>query len=143
MLDPFDPNTWVDAEHECRIYADDNDAQWAVVDQVDYQYLIQWKWSIKFSRHKRKFYLRRNLHCRVSDTWSCLFLHTAIMKRAGIEPPTPLHVLVDHDDGDGLNCRRHNMQWATHSQNRRNTANYRNAAKRRLPAADDLFGVRL
>jgi hypothetical protein len=145
MIDTFDPNTWsLDSGHECRIYADDRAQQWAVVDEIDYQYLIQWKWSIKFSRHGRKFYLRRSTQSgsgelvRIRHT---LFLHTAIMLRTGIEPPTPFHVLVDHRDGDGLNCRRENICWQTHSGNRRNTENYRNGPNGHKVDMFDINGV--
>lgn len=106
----------------CRIYGDDRETLWALVDRADYQFLIQWRWSPKFSRGAKKFYLRRNVQvgiksCRVQKT---LFLHTAVMQRMGCIPPTEKHILVDHINGDGLDCRRANLRWATHSMNRRN-----------------------
>ena len=123
IIDFFNPNTWVYEPHEYRIYGDDRENVWAVVDEIDYHFFGQWLWSPKFSRDGRKFYLRRNvqigskLNGRVQQT---LFLHVAIMKATGIQPPSPLHVIVDHRDSDSMNCRRNNLRWATHSMNRMN-----------------------
>ena len=59
-LDPFDPNhLFVERDYEFRIYGDDREGCWAVVDEVDYQWAIQWKWRLKPSRGGRKFYLYR------------------------------------------------------------------------------------
>lgn len=49
-----------------------------------------------------------------------LYLHVEIKKRTGIPPPTPLHRIVDHSDGNEFNCRRSNLVWATPRQNRAN-----------------------
>lgn len=120
MLDSFDPNTWGIATHEFRIYGDDNASVWSVVDEVDYQWCLQWQWSVKFSKRGKKFYLRRNTQSgfgREGRTRHTQFLHTEIMERTGIERPSEMHTLVDHWDGDGMNCRRANLRWATHQMN--------------------------
>ena len=118
----------------CRIYGDDKGELFALVDAIDYQWVVQWQWSPKWSRGGRKVYLRRNVQETIADHGVCpetgmrirtrtqrtLFLHTAIMGRMGIEPPTPLHTIVDHRDSDGLNCRRDNLRWATPSMNAKN-----------------------
>ncbi len=120
--DIWDPRNWKDEEHEYRIYGDDRASIWAVVDEEDYQWAIQWLWSPKWSRGGRKVYLRRVGHegTRQSRTQRTIWLHTEIMKRTGIEPPSPLHTLVDHRDGNSLNCRRNNLRWATVGMNARN-----------------------
>jgi hypothetical protein len=108
--------------HEYRIYGDDRAQTWCVVDQIDYAYLVQWRWSWKVSRGGGKRYLRRTVQIghknyRVNGrTTVTLFLHTAIMERTGAQP-SPEHVLVDHWDGDETNCLRDNLDWATHSMN--------------------------
>src|SRR5687768_3682650 len=132
---PFDPNVlFAPTDHEYRIYGNDNASIWAVVDEIDYHWLLHWLWSPKVSRGGRKIYLRRSLHegsgalylcpetgrIRRNRTQRTLFLHTAVMLRTGIEPPSKEHRFVDHRDGDSMNCRRSNLRWATPSMNARN-----------------------
>lgn len=51
-----------DWDFEYRIYADDYANEYAVVDQVDYQYLVQWRWKIKQSKsHKSTIKPKRYL----------------------------------------------------------------------------------
>lgn len=120
----WDPNHWEEAP-PCRIYGDDRAELFALVDAIDYQWAIQWLWSPKWSRGSRKVYLRRNVHTgsRLVRTQQTLFLHIAIMRRKGDVPPSLFHTIVDHIDGDGLNCRRGNLRWATPSENRINQPN--------------------
>jgi hypothetical protein len=126
--DFFDPNTWLVDKHECRVYADDYANEYAIVDQIDYQYLIQWRWKLKESKSskgtkKPKVYLARTTHegSRESRICSTIFLHTVVMERTGTpKPKTNKKLIVDHKDSDGLNCKRNNLRYATLSFNRRN-----------------------
>lgn len=122
MLDCFDPNTWAADEHECRIYADAQLNQYAIVDAVDYAWATQWLWHINKPHPTRtgtKQYLRRS-QSNSRRYVPPLYLHVEIMKRTGILPPTEDHIFVDHWDGDEFNCRRNNLHWATGSYNRLN-----------------------
>lgn len=125
--DPFDPRLLV-FDHEYRIYGDDNANIYAIVDEADYHWAVQFLWSPKYSRGGRKFYLRRVTHERIGPTHRdriqrTEWLHVAIMKRTGIEPPSELHTMVDHfPDRDSLRCTRNNLRWATPSMNRQNVA---------------------
>lgn len=116
-MDDWDPTP---APHEFRIYGDDNGSIFAAVDEEDWHHLIQWLWSPKWSRGGRKVYLRRNSQVgkgRTERTRKTIFLHQAVMERKGDIPPSPLHTIIDHRNSDGLDCRRQNLRWATHSMN--------------------------
>lgn len=49
-----------------------------------------------------------------------LRMHTVVMLRSGIVPPSPEHTIPDHIDGDERNYRRENLRWATPGMNARN-----------------------
>jgi hypothetical protein len=134
LVDPFDPRTWEKDDHEYRIYADNYANDYAVVDQIDYQYLVQWRWKLKKSKSrpgkKPKIYLARTLTERTKSDYvegqvnridKTLFLHTVVMERTGIsKPKTKQTIIVDHANGDGFDCRRQNLRWATISFNNMN-----------------------
>lgn len=146
MIDHFDPNNWpLSPPHEFRIYGDDNAQTYAVVDEEDYHFLVQWKWSWKASKttpgKAPKKYLRRNVEIQLGDgyrgIYECpetgktlrnrgvriqqtLFLHTVVMLRTGIAPPSAKHHIPDHRNGKEWDCRRENLRWSTPSQNNRN-----------------------
>ena len=110
-----------------------------MVDKIDYEYLIQWRWRIKPSRvwkgtKSPKKYLSRAGHESLGPSSkdedgkilrnrvvSTIFLHTVVMERTGIpKPKTKKKLIVDHANGDGFDCRRKNLRWATLSFNNKN-----------------------
>lgn len=119
-FDP-DPNTWdcwqLPAPHY--IYGDNMAQTWAMVDDVDYQWAIQWLWHINEPAPGRKG--RKRYMCRNTSNgrrWGPkLYLHVEIKKRTGRAPPSELHTQVDHKNGNELDCRRANLIWATVKQN--------------------------
>ena len=139
QLDVFDPNTWEQDNYEYRVYCDDYANEYAIVDQIDYQYLVQWRWKLKESkRHKntikQKKYLARSGHETIGPTTyhddgtktqaricSTIFLHTVVIERAGIvKPKTDQKIIVDHANGNELDCRRKNLRYTTISFNNKN-----------------------
>lgn len=117
-LDPFDPRTWAEDDHEHRIYGNDALTIYALVDPEDYTWFARWRWSPKVSKGGKKVYLFRpqSDRSRASRVVS-LYLHVEIMKRTGIQPPSSLHTMTDHRNGNGLDCRRRNLRWATPRMN--------------------------
>ena len=50
-----------------------------------------------------------------------MWLHKEVLKRTGVLPPTPLHRIGDHKNGNRLDNRRDNLRWATPQMNAMNT----------------------
>ncbi|HVX91212.1 MAG TPA: HNH endonuclease [Candidatus Paceibacterota bacterium] len=122
MYDIWDPNTWDWGEGEFRIYLDDNARYWCVVDEIDYHWAIQWRWHVNAIHHTRngtKLYARRRPR-QADGRMASYYLHKEILRRTGVLPPSPLHTIADHRDGDEFNCRRANLRWATPRMNRLN-----------------------
>jgi hypothetical protein len=139
ILDFFDPNNWQQNNYEHRVYADDYANQYAIVDEIDYQYLVQWRWKISVSKasagaKRRKAYLARAVPMIVGKDYkdengkrhqqritSTVYLHKIVMERSGIvKPNTNKELIVDHANGNGFDCRRKNLRWATRSFNSKN-----------------------
>lgn len=72
----------------------------ALVDDEDYERLMQWKWYTV--KHRASFYAH--------STLEKLKMHRIVMN-------APKGVLVDHIDGNGLNNQKKNLRLCTNSQN--------------------------
>lgn len=108
--------------HEHRIYLDDRGDEYAIVDAVDYQWAIQWRWNAKRDPNG-KVYARRAISETVGGqrlSTKTLYLHIEIMKRKKKRRPSKHHLVADHRNGKSLDCRRSNLRWATYQQNNRN-----------------------
>lgn len=75
----------------------------ATVDDADFAWLNEWKWTALVTR--RLAYAYR----RISKTQT-LLMHRAILRAASTQ-------IVDHVDFDGLNNRRDNLRLCTKTQN--------------------------
>lgn len=71
----------------------------AIVDDEDYEEISKHKWYAKKCRNK--VYAVSGSH---------IYMHVLIMLPSD-------GVIIDHRDGNGLNCTRGNMRYATYSQN--------------------------
>lgn len=124
VMDPLGLNSILRAPaHEFRIYGDDMAQTYALVDEEDYAWLVQWRWFItkECPVQRRKAYMRRT-SSRYDGTGNRIgiysyYMHVEIMQRTGVPPPTPDHTIVGHQDGNGLDCRRSNLIWETPSTN--------------------------
>ena len=91
-----------------------SDDAFALVDDKDYPYLIQFRWYIQKQRHR--YYARRRK--RIDGRTREIRMHRVIAKaRPGEE--------VDHVNGDGLDNRKCNLRIATAAQNQWNRSKQR------------------
>lgn len=98
--------------------------QFALVDDGDYDFLMQWKW----------FYLRApntGYACR-RQNGRMIYMHIVLLS-----PPSGTE--VDHKDRNGLNNTRDNIRIATPSQNRSNVTKRRQRGNR--PCTSQFKGV--
>lgn len=80
----------------------------ALVDDEDYEWLNQYKWSANYIGGK--FYAVRSGPRPQKET---IYLHRVVMG-------TPKGMDVDHINGDGLDNRRSNLRLSTHTENLQN-----------------------
>ena len=79
----------------------------ALVDDEDYEYLIQWKWCAD-KGHNTWYAVRNNFINKVKFK---IYMHRVILQNA---------TEVDHEDGNGLNNQRYNIRDSTRIQNNYN-----------------------
>lgn len=80
----------------------------AKVDDTDYDWLIQWKWSALKSDRVGVFYV-----VRTNSDNKMLYMHRVILE---LKPES----LGDHRDGDGLNNQRSNLRISDVGKNSKN-----------------------
>lgn len=81
----------------------------ALVDDEDFDRVNQYKWCA--NKIRRVWYVVRNSPI-IDGVGKTVLLHQEILQTDS---------QVDHRDGNGLNCQKHNLRMATHSQNMANS----------------------
>lgn len=82
----------------------------AIVDDEDFDYLAQWRWTSDVGKHA--------IYAVRKETLDNGTTRKVLMHRVIINAPDDLQ--VDHKNGDGIDNRRCNLRLATLSQNRQN-----------------------
>jgi len=90
----------------------------AQVDTHWFDYLMQWNWYAQKGRHT--YYVMRIE--TIDKKSKKIYMHRIIMA-------TPPDLLVDHQDGNGLNCLEENMRNCSKSQNGMNRITMRGASQ--------------
>lgn len=84
--------------------------QYTIVDAVDYEWLMQWKWLAQKNLSTGRFYAARVLSVKPQH---CIFMHREILGLDRLDPLT-----VDHiDNMSTLDNRRKNLRLATELEN--------------------------
>ena len=86
----------------------------ALVDDADYDFLMQWNWCAK--RDCNTYYVYR-VRQRGEEGATQILMHRVILN-------TPKGVFVDHKDHNGLNNQRENIRHCTASQNTMNVTTH-------------------
>jgi hypothetical protein len=76
--------------------------QVAIVDDIDYEFLMQWKWCTLYVA--RKYRAMRNVRRSEGRKTTTAYMHREIAQRMGTPGPR-----IGHRDGDPLNNRRNNL----------------------------------
>jgi len=87
----------------------------AMVDDADFEWLMQWKWCARIDR--KKVYASRNAKDE-NMKWRTLPMHRFIM---GVTDPK---IEVDHKFGNGLDNQRKNLRICTKAQNQMNSGGW-------------------
>lgn len=87
--------------------------QLVMVDDADYEWLMQWKWYAHRIDKTNKFYAKRSEWDPIKRKNISYYMHSFIVK-----PENGL--IVDHRDRNGLNCQRSNLRSCTKSENTNN-----------------------
>lgn len=97
--------------------------QSAIVDDADFDFLSQWKWTAQRQADGRFYVMRR-------DARRLILMHRLLNG-------TPDGFVTDHIDGDGLNNQRANLRTATQAQNTMNRHGKRGGTSRFKGVWDD------
>ncbi len=121
-----------------RLYLGKAAEVFCLLDDQDYAWASQWRWDITWNERKTKMYATRStrLHGRKGKQ-TRIYLHKAVLERAGVLQPSDKHTIGDHRDGDSLNDTRANLRWATASMNNLNRFGA-HARQPELQQADDV-----
>jgi len=109
------------------IYLGERNQYETLVSDEDYDFLIQWKWNFKKSDRKfgQLIYARRGGGREFDgELRPTILMHNVIMERQGIIRPSELHT-VDHINVNSLDNQRHNLRWATKSEQNKNQKRFR------------------
>ncbi len=91
----------------------------AIVDDENFDWLNQWKWSVLKQPHSKNWYA-------VRTAWNGNRWHTIRMHRLILE--IPLGSECDHINHNGLDNRKSNLRICTHQENMRNMTRHKNSA---------------
>lgn len=101
----------------------------ALVDELDYDFLMQWKWSTYYQPRAHTWYAVRSV--RVAGRRTSIQMHRVITD-------APDGMEVDHQNHDGLDNQRGNLRVCTRADNQHNqrpclnnTSGYKGVSRRR------------
>ena len=106
----------------CEIWLTENIR--CIVSPEDFEWARQWCWGVTWNSTKKKAYATRMTRERGTRKQVKIYLHKEILVRSGKVRPGPTYRMGDHQDGESLNNRRGNLEWATPSINRQTAGGF-------------------
>lgn len=91
----------------------------ALVDDADYEWLMQWKWCANLAKRKTGGYAMRSQWSPITKKRSCTLMHRQILN-------APKGARVDHINRNSLDNRRENLRIVTYSIDTANRSKYKN-----------------
>lgn len=96
--------------------------QHALVDDIDFEFLNQFKWGAKYDKATNGFYARRNQHVQILNgkrKLKTIMMHRLIMERV-IGRELKRREIIDHVNHDSLDNCRENLRIVSTRQNMQN-----------------------
>ena len=94
-----------------------NQGKWTIVDDEDFEWLNQWKWTYK---HVKTLSCGEDYGIVVRNNYSSNGKRTNIIRMHRVILNAPPNFQVDHINGNRLDNRRRNIRLATIGQNNKN-----------------------
>ncbi len=91
------------------------------IDDIDYNYLIQWLWYVQVNPKSKLLYAMRDIHINKNLH---IYMHHEILKRMKLI--IPKGYVGDHKDRNSLNNQRENLRIVTKSEDLHNRSIYSN-----------------
>lgn len=88
----------------------------AIVDAIDAPEVLKFNWTASKSKTDLTYYAAAHVTV-AKNKYSTVPLHKFIAQRMGLA----VHKVIDHENRDSLDCRRHNLREALGSANRANS----------------------
>lgn len=95
----------------------------ALVDDEDYELLCKFKWYAVYDGNN--WYAQRLDYSKETKKRNCIPIHRFVMKAEKGQ-------IIDHKNGNGLDCQKHNLRISTRSQNGANRKSAKNSTSKYL-----------
>ena len=92
----------------------------ALVDDEDYEFLMQFKWHAKHTNYEN-YYACHSAWNKETKKKHDVYLHRLIMN-------TPKGMDCDHEDGVKLNCQKYNLRNCSHKNNMENMGRHKDCS---------------
>ena len=96
--------------------------KYAIVDNIDYEWLSEYRWYCCWSPHKKTYYAQASV--KIDGKYKSVFMHRLILN-------VPQGKQTDHKNGKGYDNRRKNIKICTASENQHNQHVVRGRSKYR------------
>jgi HNH endonuclease len=115
--------------------------KYALIDEADYEAVSKLSWHLytpSKTRKRKTLYARHVSRVPGTNKRKSVYLHRWLWEHWGMPPAEH----IDHDGGNGLDCRRSKLRAATHAENQRSRA-YKGAGFRGVKRDGNRYVARI